>query len=122
MAASVVDRLVDAIDGHDLESLTECFAPTFSMVWPAHPTRSFTGRDGVRRNWETIFQAHPDIQVTLMTRAQSGDEIWGEWDFRAENGEGSPTFWQRGVIIVVVDSEVIAQSRFYMEPVEAPND
>jgi hypothetical protein len=30
----VVDRLVDAINGHDLERLTQCFAPTFSMVWP----------------------------------------------------------------------------------------
>jgi len=122
MASPVVDRLVDAINEHDLERLTECFAPTISNVWPVHPARSFTGRDGVRRNWEAIFQAHPDIQVTLTTRAQSGDEIWGEWEFKAESGDGSPTFWQRGVIIAVVDSGLIAQSRFYMEPVEAPND
>jgi ketosteroid isomerase-like protein len=70
MTASVVDRLVDAINGHDLERLTECFAPTFSSVWPVHPARSFNGRDGVRRNWEAIFDAHPDIQVTLTTRAE----------------------------------------------------
>jgi len=120
MTASVVDRMVDAINEHDLERLVECFAPSFSNLWPAHPARSFTGRDGVRRTWETIFQAHPDIQVTLTTRAHSGDETWGEWEFKAEQGDGSPTFWQRGVIIVVVDSELIVQSRFYMEPVEAP--
>jgi ketosteroid isomerase-like protein len=122
MASSVVDRLVDAINRHDLERVTDCFAPTFAMVWPAHPARSFTGRDGVRRNWEAIFQAHPEIQVTLTTRAQSGDEIWGEWEFKAESRDGGPTFWQRGVVIVSVESNLIAQSRFYMEPVEAPND
>jgi len=122
MASSVVDRLVDAINGHDLERLTECFAPSFSMVWPAHPARSFNGRDGVRRNWEAIFTAHPDIGVTLTTRAQSGEEIWGEWEFKAESSDGGQSFWQRGVIIVVVDGEVIVQSRFYMEPVEAAHD
>jgi ketosteroid isomerase-like protein len=122
MTASVVDRLVDAINGHDLERLTECFAPTFSSVWPVHPARSFNGRDRVRRNWETIFDAHPDIQVTLTTRAQSGDEIWGEWEFKDENRDGGPPFWQRGVIIMVADGDVIGQSRFYMEPVEPADD
>jgi ketosteroid isomerase-like protein len=122
MASSVVDRLVGAINRHDLERLTECFAPAFSMLWPVHPARSFNGRDGVRRNWEAIFKAHPDIRVTLTTRVQSGDEIWGEWEFKGENGDGGPLFWQRGVIIVVVDGEVIVQSRFYMEPVEAADD
>ena len=115
MTASVVDRLVDALNGHDLERLTDCFAPTFSNVWPAHPARSFSGRDGMRRNWEAIFQAHPDIQVTLTTRTQSGDEIWGEWEFRGGD-QDRPLFWQRGVIIVVVAGDVITQSRFYMDP------
>jgi len=89
----------------------------------ARASNPFVHRPGRREeNWETSFQAHPDIQVTLTTRAQSDDEIWGEWEFKADNGDGSPAFWQRGVIIVVVGSEVIVQSRFYMEPVEAPND
>jgi hypothetical protein len=35
-------------------------------------------------NWEAIFGAHPDIQVTLTTRAQSGDEIWGSGSSRAK--------------------------------------
>ena len=122
MAPSVLDRLLDAINEHDLERLTACFAPTFAMVWPAHPARSFDGRDGVRRNWEAIFRAYPDIQATLTAHAQSGHEIWGEWEFRGESGDGGPPFWQRGVIIAEVDGEVIVRSRFFMEPVETADD
>ncbi|GAA2398813.1 hypothetical protein GCM10010191_01990 [Actinomadura vinacea] len=29
-------------------------------------------------------------------------------------------FHQRGVVIVVIDADPIARSRFYMEPVDAP--
>lgn len=122
MPPSVVDRLVEAINSHDLERLTDCFSPTFSMVWPVHPARSFSGRDGVRRNWRAIFEAYPDIQVTLRARVQSGDESWGEWEFKGKGRDGGPSFWQRGVIIVVADGELIVQSRFYMEPVEATDD
>jgi hypothetical protein len=92
------------------------------VVWPVHPARSFNGRDGVRRNWDAIFKAHPDLQVTLTTRVESVDEIWGEWEFKGENRDGGLLFWQRGVIIVVLDGEVIGRSRFYMEPVEAADD
>ena len=118
----MIDRLVDAINEHDLARLTACFAPSFSMVWPAHPARSFTGRDGVRGNWEAIFQAYPDIRAKVTTSTQRGQEIWGEWEFKGDSPNGGPPFWQRGVIIVVLDGEVIVQSRFYMEPVEAADD
>lgn len=117
MAPSVVDRLADAISTQDIEALVGCFAPTFSVEWPVHPARSFSGPDQVRRNWEAIFKAFPTIKATITTRVRSGDEIWGEWEFTSEAGDG-PRFWQRGVIIVNVDGEHIVRSRFYMEPVE----
>lgn len=118
MQSSVTDRLVEAINGHDLERLVDCFGPAFSVHWPVHPNRSFNGRDAVRRNWEAIFKAYPGIQVTLMRQAYSGAETWGEWEFKGESLEGGPPFWQRGVIIVVVDGEAIVQAHFYMEPVD----
>lgn len=80
MASSVIDRLVDAINGHDLERLVDCFGPAFSGLWPVHPARSFNGRDGVRKNWEAIFKAYPGVQATLTKQVQSGDETWGEWE------------------------------------------
>lgn len=117
MSSPVVDRLVDAINAHDIEALTACFAPGYSVVFPAHPARSFTGREHVRRNWEAIFTAYPTIRATVTARVHNGDEIWGEWEFTSDSRDGA-RFWQRGVVIVVPEDGLIALARFYMEPVE----
>jgi ketosteroid isomerase-like protein len=117
MTVSVVDRLMDAINSHDIEALTACFAPTFSMVWPAHPARSFSGPDQVRRNWTTLFQAYPDMRAEASRRVHRDKETWAEWEFAGKSTDGAQ-FWQRGVIIVMEECDLIVESRFYMEPVD----
>ena len=119
MSPAVIDRLVDAINKHDLDAMTACFDPDFGCVWPAHPARSFTGRDQVRRNWETVFRTRPNVKATVAGHARTGDEIWAEWEFVGTEQDGTP-WHQRGVIVVVINGDVIAQARFYMEPVEPP--
>lgn len=114
---AVVDRLVAAINAHDLDALVGCFAPDFTNEWPAHPARSFEGADGVRRNWTMIFGARPTITARILTTAESDDELWGEWEFSGEDQAGEP-FRDRGVIIIRAEGDLIAHSRFYMEPVE----
>lgn len=39
----------------------------------AHPERGFTGRDQVRRNWEQIFAAVPDVTAEVVRIAVDGD-------------------------------------------------
>ena len=111
---AAIDRLIDAINAHDLDALTACFAPGYSVTWPAHPARSFTGRENVRRTWTAIFEAHPTVTASATPRVCNGDEVWAEWEFKSQ---GSQPFWQRGVIIAVVHGDVIGSARFYMEPV-----
>jgi hypothetical protein len=55
-----------AINSHDIDALTACFAPGFSMESPVHPARAFGGSDQVRRNWEAMFQARPNVQAKVM--------------------------------------------------------
>lgn len=117
MADSVIDRLADAINKHDIEALTACFAPSFANDWPAHPARSFTGTEQVRRNWEAIFQAHPAVKAEIVRRVHSGNETWAEWEFTSEIHDGAQ-FWQRGVIVVEANEDFIVKATFYMEPVE----
>jgi hypothetical protein len=117
VADSVIDRLAKAINKHDIEALTACFAPTFANNWPAHPARSFTGADQVRRNWEAIFHAHPTVKAKIIRRVRSGDETWAEWEFISEIHDGAQ-FWQRGVIVVASNEDRIVTATFYMEPVE----
>lgn len=119
MTSSPIDRLLGAINAHDIDVLSSCFASTYAVTFPANPDRSFTGRDQVRRNWEALFERYPHIQATATPWVHNGDEIWAEWEFRSDSGE-RPQFWQRGVIIAVVHRNVIASARFYMEPVTAP--
>jgi ketosteroid isomerase-like protein len=119
MTHPAIDRMTDAINQHDLDALTACFAPVYESTFPAHPARSFTGRDQVRRNWETIFATFPDIKATVTGRARTGDEVWAEWEFDGTGPNGT-RFHQRGVIVMVVEGGLIARTRFYMEPVDAP--
>jgi hypothetical protein len=118
VANSVIDRLSEAINKHDIEALTDCFAPSFSNSWPAHPARSFTGAGQVRRNWEAIFQAHPTVAAKIIRRVPSGDETWAEWEFTSEINDVGAQFWQRGVIVVEANEDRIVKAWFYMEPVE----
>ncbi|WP_328608534.1 nuclear transport factor 2 family protein [Amycolatopsis sp. NBC_00345] len=119
MTHPAADRLADAINRHDLDALTACFAPGYATTFPAHPSRSFTGRDQVRSNWEKLFAAFPDIKATVTGVARTDDGVWAEWEFDGSGPDGA-RFHQRGVIVMVVEGELIARTRFYMEPVDAP--
>lgn len=114
---TVIDRLVEAINSHDLDAIEACFAPAYSVTTPAHPGRSFTGRETVRRNWEGILAAHPTVRARAEPRVHSGNEIWAEWEYTSDVGEHGQ-FWFRGVAVTVISEGVIESARFYMEPVD----
>ena len=78
-AAGVLARLERATNAHDVNALVACFAPDYRNDTPAHPERSFTGREQVRRNWQEIFAAIPDITAKVLRSAVNGDETWSEW-------------------------------------------
>jgi hypothetical protein len=43
--AGVLARLERATNAHDVNALVACFAPDYRNDTPAHPKRSFTGRE-----------------------------------------------------------------------------
>ncbi len=71
--AAMVERLRRATNQRDLEALVACFAPDYRNETPVHPERGFTGRAQVRKNWEQIFAAVPDITSTVLSWAVDGD-------------------------------------------------
>ena len=118
----VVDRLCDATNRHDLDALTTCFAVEYRNETPIHPARSFVGRAQVRRNWEQLFAAMPDLSATITARAVAGDAVWAEWEMRGTRPDGQPHL-MRGVIVFGIEDDEIAEARFYLEPVDAdPSD
>src|SRR3954469_16358475 len=116
--AEIMDRLLRAINAHDLDAFVACFAPDYDSEQPAHPSRSFRGRDQVRKNWEGVFSGVPDISAELIMSAATGQGVEvGEWRWQGTHTDGSP-FAMRGVIVAGVHENEITWGRLYMEPVE----
>jgi ketosteroid isomerase-like protein len=113
---AMVKRLTDAVNTHDLDALTRCFAEDYRNETPVHPARGFRGRAQVRRNWEQIFAGVPDITAEVHSIADS-DTVWSEWEMRGTRRDGSPHL-MRGVVIFGVEGNEATWARFYLEPVE----
>ena len=114
----MMDRLLSAMNAHDLDAFVACFAADYASQQPAHPSRVFRGSDQVRRNWEGVFAGVPDLtaELLLSTVTEDGVEL-GEWHWHGAYADGS-AFAMRGVIVIGVQDDLIAWARLYMEPVE----
>jgi ketosteroid isomerase-like protein len=115
--AAVVERLLEAINAHDLEAMVDLFADDYVNEWPAHPERGFRGNQQVRRNWSQLFASVPDLRARLPRVAGDGDTVWTEWDISGRRRDGL-AFLMRGVSIFGVSEGRLAWVRFYLEPVE----
>jgi ketosteroid isomerase-like protein len=113
---ATVDRLRRATNEHDLDALAGCFALDYRNQTPLHPSRGFQGRAQVRRNWEQIFAAVPDITADV-TWIEDEATVWSEWEMRGTRRDGSPHL-MRGVVIFGVEGDEAIWARFYLEPVQ----
>lgn len=113
----VIDRLLKAVNGYDLEALVACFADDYRNETPVHPLRGFTGNEQVRKNWSQILGSIKDINARVLRTAAGDDLVWTEWDMSGKRPDGGP-FLMRGVVIFGVTDDVIRSARFYLEPAE----
>lgn len=114
---ALIARLRDAVNRQDLDALTGCFAENFVNETPAHPARSFQGRDQVRKNWAQIFAGVPDIEADVVRSTIEGGYAWSEWEMRGTRRDGAAHL-MRGVSIFGVGQNEFTSVRFYLEPVE----
>ena len=111
-----VERLRGAVQRHDLDAVTACFAADYRNETPAHPARGFVGQAQVRRNWEQIFAAVPDLTADVTCIADDR-AVWSEWEMRGTRRDGG-THLMRGVVIFGLRDGQASWARFYLEPVE----
>jgi len=116
-AMRTLERLVEALDSHDLEAVASCFAEDYRNVTPNHPQRSFQGRDQVRRNWAQLFAGVPDISARVTRSTVDGPTVWTEWDLTGTRRDGT-SFVMHGVVIYQVPEDLIESATFYLEPTE----
>jgi ketosteroid isomerase-like protein len=116
--ADVMNRLLEALNAHDLDAFVDCFAPDYRSEQPAHPSRGFEGREKVRENWTNVFAGIPDFHAELLTSGTLADDAEiGEWRWRGTHLDGEP-FAMRGVTVMGIEGGRIAWARLYMEIVE----
>ena len=114
---SLVLRLADATNAHDLDALVACFAENYVNETPAHPARGFRGAEQVRRNWAQLFDGIPDLSARVLAMVGADAAVWSEWEMSGTRPDGIAHL-MRGVIIFRVAAGKVISARFYLEPVE----
>src|SRR5258707_5848540 len=93
---SVFERMIQALNRHDLDAMVACLAPDYRSEQPFHLSRAFTGPGGVRKNWGYFFTAIPDIQADILSIVVEDDTVWAEIHFHGTAANGTP-YSVRGV-------------------------
>ena len=115
--STMCERLRDAANAHDAEAFAALFADDYTSSQPAHPNRAFGGRAQVLQNWTQVFKGIPDFASELLSSSIDGNTEWAEWYWHGRHVDGS-RFATRGVTIFVVQNDLVAEGRLYMEPVD----
>ena len=110
--AVVIERMLEALNRHDLAAFLESFDPSYQSEQPTHPNRGFGGNEQVCKNWSGMFESFPDFKAELLRNVTEGQTVWSEWRWTATGLN------MAGVIIMGVEEERIMWARLYMEPVE----
>lgn len=114
---AVIDRLVAALNAHDLEGAAALFHHDYRSEQPVHPGRAFVGVAQMHANWSAIFAGIPDFRAVLIRSADDGDTVWTEWRWSGNRTDGRP-FSHAGVALFEVRDNLITAGRLYLEDVE----
>lgn len=115
--ATMSEALRDAMNAHDAHRFASLFAQDYRSAQPVHPGRGFVGSAQVLENWSSVFEGVPDFAAELVASSVDRDTEWGEWSWQGHHADGSP-FAMRGVLILLVRDDLVAEGRLYMESVE----
>ena len=116
-AKEMVGRLEQAINDRDLGGLVDLFHPDVVVEYPAHPSRTFHGRDQIWRNWAPIMARLDDFKAIAVRSAVTDGSAWIEWLWQGTQADGSPGD-MAGVVIHELEGDKISHVRFYLEPVD----
>jgi ketosteroid isomerase-like protein len=115
--ANVIDRLLIALNAHDLEAAAALFDENYHSEQPAHPGRAFVGRAQMHANWKAMFAGIPDFRAIVPRSVDDGDTTWSEWIWLGTRTDGLP-FEARGVTVFRIKDDLIAAGSLYVEDVE----
>lgn len=92
----MAEQLLEVLNSRDAGRMAALFADDYQSSQPAHPSRAFSGRAQVLKNWTAIFEAVPDLVADLVSFSITGTTEWtegrgagGMWTARHTRREGS---------------------------------
>ena len=71
LMTEVIDRLVVAVNAHDLDAAAGFFHEDYRSEQPAHPGRAFAGRAQMRANWAAMFAGIPTFTPKSAGRSRT---------------------------------------------------
>ncbi|MBA3529990.1 MAG: nuclear transport factor 2 family protein [Propionibacteriaceae bacterium] len=119
--SDVVDRLLKAMNDHDLEGAASLIHPDYRSEQPAHPGRAFLGREQMHANWAAMFAGIPDFRAEIRRSVQDGNVTWSEWIWSGTRTDGVPLA-VRGVTLFEIAHDQIVAGTLYMEDVDESDD
>jgi limonene-1,2-epoxide hydrolase len=117
LMTDVIDRLVVAMNAHDLDAVAGFIHEDYRSEQPAHPGRAFAGRAQMLANWEAMFAGIPGFHAEICRSVQDGEMTWTEWRWSGTRSDGQ-SFEMRGVTLFEIADDQIVAGRLYMEDVE----
>jgi hypothetical protein len=64
-----------------------------SSEQPVHPGRGFAGREQVRANWSTIFDAVPIFAAELVNDSRDNNQVWSDWRWSGTRQDAAVWTW-----------------------------
>jgi limonene-1,2-epoxide hydrolase len=116
-ARLVVERLVRALNDHDIETVVDCFDPLYHTEQPVHPERAYRGREQIHKEWSETLKRLPDFRAKVLRMVVEKDSVWTEWSWTGTQRDKSRVELV-GVAIYGVRNNRFIWGRAYMEPVQ----
>lgn len=102
--SDVVDRVLDALNAHDLERFVACYAED-ATIEDGHDNIAARGHDALRERYGPMFDRHPEIRVRSLSRVDAGAFVVQHEEV---TGRGEP---ERHVAVYLVRDDKIARER-----------
>lgn len=101
---NVVDRVLEALNAHDLEAFVACYAPT-ATIEDGYDRLAARGHEELRERYAPMFESLPDLRVESVSRVEVGEFVVQE---ERVVGRGEP---EHHVAVYLVRDDLIVRER-----------
>jgi hypothetical protein len=101
---NVIDRVVDALNAHDIEAMVACYAPE-ATIEDGYDRVGVRGHDEMRARYGAMFERFPELRVESGWRTEVGAFVVQEETVSGRGGH------ERHVAVYLIEDGVIARER-----------